>query len=127
MTHTSDASPSAAGESSLAMPELEGVRHRFLDLPGLRLHVADAGAGEPVLLLHGTLQHWWAWRRVLPGLAAKYRVLAPDLRGCGWTDAPAAGYTRDQMTADLLAALDASGVGAVRLVTTDMGVLPGYA
>ena len=127
MEHSSDAVPAAATDRFTRMPELEGVRHRFLDLPGLRLHVAEVGAGEPVLLLHGALQHWWAWRGVLPGLAAKYRVLAPDLRGCGWTDAPATGYTRDRMTADLVAALDASGVGAVRLVSTDMGVLPGYA
>jgi pimeloyl-ACP methyl ester carboxylesterase len=127
MKRIPDAVPAAAAERSTTMPELEGVRHRFLDLPGLRMHVAEAGAGEPVLLLHGALQHWWAWRGILPGLAARYRVLAPDLRGCGWTDAPAAGYTRDAMTADLVAALDACGVGPVRLVSTDLGVLPGYA
>jgi pimeloyl-ACP methyl ester carboxylesterase len=127
MTRVPDAVPATAAEGSLAMPELEGIRHRFVDLPGLRMHVAEAGAGQPVLLLHGALQHWWAWRGVFLGLAAQYRVLAPDLRGCGWTDAPAAGYTRDQMTADLVAALDACGVGALRLVSTDMGVLPGYA
>jgi pimeloyl-ACP methyl ester carboxylesterase len=127
MEHDPDVHPAGPAECFAVMPELEGVRHRFLDLPGLRLHLAEMGAGEPVLLLHGALQHWWAWRGVLPGLAAKYRVLAPDLRGCGWTDAPAVGYTRDRIAADLVAALDASGVGAVRLVSTDMGVLPGYA
>jgi pimeloyl-ACP methyl ester carboxylesterase len=40
-------------------PQLDGVEHRFLDLPGLRMHVAEAGAGEPLLLLHGFPQHWW--------------------------------------------------------------------
>jgi pimeloyl-ACP methyl ester carboxylesterase len=90
------------------------------------MHVAEAGKGEPVLLLHGALQHWRAWRKVIPGLAEQYRVIVPDLRGLGWTDAPAAGYTRAQMVADIIAALDALGVGTVRLISTDMGAIPGY-
>ena len=64
-------------------PQLDGVEHRFLDLPGLRMHVAEAGAGEPLLLLHGFPQHWWGWYKVLPALAQRYRVIAPDLRGAG--------------------------------------------
>ncbi|HEY8590113.1 MAG TPA: alpha/beta hydrolase [Naasia sp.] len=108
------------------MPHLEGVRHHFLALPGLRMHVAEAGSGEPLLLLHGALQHWWAWHEVLPALAQRYRVLVPDLRGFGWTDAPRCGYSRAQSTADLLAALDALGCGATRLVSTDMGALPAF-
>ena len=127
MKHIDDADPAARTERPPDLPELEGVRHHFLDLSGLRMHVAEAGAGEPVLLLHGSLQNWWAWRKVLPGLARTYRVLAPDLRGAGWTDAPATGYTRAQTVADLLAALDALGVGPVRLVSTDMSVIAGYA
>ncbi|MCW2564729.1 MAG: putative hydrolase or acyltransferase of alpha/beta superfamily, partial [Mycobacterium sp.] len=89
------------------LPQLDGVEHRFLDLPGLRMHVAEAGSGEPLLLLHGFPQHWWAWRKVIPALAERYRVICPDLRGAGWTDAPADGYTSDQLTADILGLLDA--------------------
>ena len=40
-------------------PHLDGVEHRFVELPGLRMHVAEAGSGEPLLLLHGFPQHWW--------------------------------------------------------------------
>src|SRR5690348_14851012 len=46
-------------------PQLEGVEHRTVQLPGLRMHVAEAGQGEPVLLLlHGFPQTWWEWRHV---------------------------------------------------------------
>ena len=109
-----------------AFPELDGVEHRYVDLPGLRMHVAEAGHGEPVLLLHGAPQHWWEWRKVIPGLAERYRLIAPDLRGAGWTDAPRQGYTRDPLLADVVALLDALGLDRVHLLTHDWGSLLGY-
>lgn len=109
-----------------AFPELDGVEHRYVDLPGLRMHVAEAGRGEPVLLLHGVPQHWWEWRKIIPGLAERYRVIVPDLRGAGWTDAPRKGYTRDQQLADVVALLDVLELERVDLVTHDVGALVGY-
>ena len=107
-------------------PQLDGVEHRFVDLPGLRMHVAEAGAGEPLLLLHGFPQHWWGWYKVLPALAQRYRVIAPDLRGAGWTDAPAAGYTPEQLVADVVALLDALELDRVRIMAHDWGALVGF-
>ena len=75
--HDSEAS---LHDTEVSLPELSGVRHRFLDLPGLRMHVAEAGAGAPLLLLHGFPQHWWAWRKVIPGLAVHYRLICPSAR-----------------------------------------------
>ncbi|WP_309110559.1 alpha/beta hydrolase [Saccharothrix sp.] len=100
-------------------PALEGVSHRFLDLPGLRAHVAEAGDGDPVLLLHGFPQHWWEWRKVVPGLAGRRRVVCPDLRGAGWTDAPPRGYDYETLREDLLALLDTLGPGRVDVVAHD--------
>jgi alpha/beta hydrolase fold len=67
----------------VAWPRLAGVDHRFVQIPSLGMHVAEAGRGEPVLLLHGFPQHWWEWRKVIPGLAEHYRLICPDLRGRG--------------------------------------------
>src|SRR5687767_6827 len=50
------------------MPQVDGVRHRFQAAGGLNFHVAEAGEGEPVLLLHGWPQHWYCWRLVIPEL-----------------------------------------------------------
>ena len=63
-------------------------------------NVAQAGSGPPLLLVHGWPQHWWSWRKVIPTLAERYRVLAVDLRGWGWSDAPAGAYAK-QTFADI--------------------------
>lgn len=79
-----------------------------------------------MLLLHGWPQHWWEWRAVIPELARDHRVLAPDLRGFGWTDAPATGYDREHLVSDLVGLLDALGVHRVRVVAHDMGAVAGF-
>jgi pimeloyl-ACP methyl ester carboxylesterase len=52
------------------------------------MHLAQAGHGEPIVMLHGWPQHWYLWRRVILLLVPQARVICPDLRGFGWTDAP---------------------------------------
>ncbi|MQY10734.1 Soluble epoxide hydrolase [Streptomyces sp. RB5] len=108
------------------LPQLEGVRHSTVEVRGVRLHVAEAGAGEPVLLLHGFPQDWYAWRRIMPRLAAEYRLICPDLRGFGWSEAPAKGYDTDSRVADVLALLDVLGLDRVRLIGHDWGAWTGF-
>lgn len=108
------------------MPELPGVEHHFIDVRGLRMHVAVAGSGEPLVLLHGWPQHWWEWRRVIGPLAEHYRVICPDLRGLGWTGAPPEGYRPEVMADDIAGLLDRMGVHRFRLVGHDWGGLVGY-
>jgi pimeloyl-ACP methyl ester carboxylesterase len=56
--------------------------HRFLTVGGIRLHVAEAGAGPPVVLLHGFPEFWYSWRHQLAALAAAgFLAVAPDQRG----------------------------------------------
>src|SRR3954452_11781105 len=68
-----------------AHPVVRGVSHRMVEVDGVRLHVAEAGSGPTLLLLHGWPQHWWCWRKLIPDLARTHRVIAPDLRGWGWS------------------------------------------
>jgi pimeloyl-ACP methyl ester carboxylesterase len=111
---------------AIPLPDVAGVavEHRDVALPdGTRLHVAAAGAGPPLVLVHGWPQHWWAWRRVLPALAQEHRVLCPDLRGLGWSDAPPGAYEKEGWAADLVALLDALDLDAVDLAGHDWGGL----
>jgi pimeloyl-ACP methyl ester carboxylesterase len=92
----------------------------------LDFHVAEAGAGEPIVLLHGWPQHWFAWRRVVPLLAPHGHLLMPDLRGFGWSEAPPDGYDKQTMADDLLAVLDALELERVRLLAHDWGAWIGF-
>jgi pimeloyl-ACP methyl ester carboxylesterase len=106
---------------SESIPDVAGVAHEFVDAGGLRTHVALAGEGPPVLLMHGWPQHWYLWREVIPRLAPHARVIAPDFRGFGWSDVPRSGYEMDQLKRDMLALLDELGVQELSIAGHDWG------
>ncbi|MBJ7520974.1 MAG: alpha/beta hydrolase [Solirubrobacteraceae bacterium] len=110
------------------MPHVDGVDHQYITAGALRMHVALAGPRDapPLLLLHGWPQHWYLWRNVIPAVAADHRVIAPDLRGFGWTDAPPGGYRKERMASDVLALLDTLGIDRVKLVGHDWGGWIGF-
>ena len=83
-----------AGEA-LAQPRLpEGgprPRLRMIRSNGIRMRIAEMGKGPLVVLVHGWPESWYSWRHQIPAIAAAgYRVVAPDMRGYGRTDKPAA-------------------------------------
>jgi pimeloyl-ACP methyl ester carboxylesterase len=110
------------------IPDLPGVEHQFVDVGGLRMHVALAGPedAEPLVLLHGWPQHWYAWRKLIGPLAERYRIIAPDLRGFGWTDAPRGDYLKATLAADVIGLLDELGLERVRLAGHDWGGFTGF-
>lgn len=107
-------------------PQVRGVQHRFIETARLRMHIAEAGEGEPALLLHGWPQHWYAWRKVIPLLAESHHVITPDVRGFGWTDAPRGGYSTAELVEDLLALLDALELHRVFVVGHELGARLGF-
>jgi pimeloyl-ACP methyl ester carboxylesterase len=83
----------------MAMHDL--FHHAHADVGDVRLHYVTAGDGPAILLLHGWPQSWYMWRDVMPGLAARYRVIAPDLRGLGDSSRPAGGYDKKTLAEDV--------------------------
>ena len=109
---------------TIVAPHIEGIRESEVDAGGLRMHVVEAGPpdGDPVLLLHGWPQNWYQWRHQIPALAAAgYRVIAPDLRGFGQTEATPRGYEKENMATDVLNLMDAMGLERVKLLAHDWG------
>ena len=99
---------------------------RKVHLPtGVTLNVALAGPEEapPVILLHGFPESHRTWRYVVPLLEDRFRLIMPDQRGFGGSDAPAevAAYRTDRIVGDLFALADALGIGSFALVGHDWG------
>jgi pimeloyl-ACP methyl ester carboxylesterase len=107
------------------LPSVDGVEHRFVDANGVRIHLAEAGQGNkaepPILLLHGWPQHWYMWRQVIGALRGERRLLAADLRGFGWSEAPGYGYDGETFAADQVALFDALGIERAFVVGHDWG------
>jgi pimeloyl-ACP methyl ester carboxylesterase len=118
---TSGGAAAYAGDQVQDLPQVDGVEHRFVDADGLRVHVAEAGDGPPVLLLHGWPQHWYMWREVIKRLAPQFRLIAPDLRGFGWTEAPGSGYDAETFARDQVALLDALEIESASVIGHDWG------
>ena len=96
---------------------------------GVDLAYLDEGEGAPVLLIHGFPDDHCVWRHQIPALvAAGYRVIAPDTRGCGQSEAPlaTADYRLSQLVEDMRALLDHLGLDRVRLVGHDWGSIIGW-
>ena len=98
------------------------VDHHYADLGELLMHYVTAGAGEPLVLLHGWPQTWYEWRAVIPALARRFRVIAPDLRGLGDTGRPADGYDKRTVAEDVYRLVrDHLGLTQICLVGHDWG------
>ncbi|MEF2969274.1 alpha/beta hydrolase [Paenibacillus sp. M1] len=88
---------------------------------GITIAYEEQGKGEALVLLHGFCGSSAYWERVAPLLAESYRVIAPDLRGHGNTDAPLGAYTIEQMADDVAGLLEQLGVGKYTLLGHSMG------
>ena len=98
--------------------------HKFVDTNGIRMHVAEAGSGYPVVLCHGFPELWYSWRHQMRALAdAGFRAIAPDQRGYGETTCPQPieAYTQRNLVADLTGMLDALGLEHAVVVGHDWG------
>ncbi len=100
------------------------IEHRTVETNGIRMHVAEQGAGPLVVLCHGFPESWYSWRHQLSALAeAGYRAVAPDMRGYGQTDAPAEidGCTLLHLVGDMVGLLDALGAESAVIAGHDWG------
>lgn len=94
-----------------------------------QIHYVRAGdaEGPPVVLLHGWPQTWYMWRKIIPKLAERYTVIAPDLRGFGQSSKPTFGYDKRTVAVDIYELVKSLGFDKVVLVGHDMGGPTAYA
>lgn len=112
----------ASAPSSHLLP-----RSHTVDLPTVRLRYLRAGEGRTIVLLHDWPQSSYAWRRVIPELAKRYRLIVPDLRGIGGSGKPAFGYDKAMVADDLAALLTHLRIERAHVVGHGTGAAVGYA
>ncbi|XP_043722447.1 bifunctional epoxide hydrolase 2-like [Telopea speciosissima] len=109
---------------------MDQIQHKYVDVRGLKLHIADIGTGPSVVVfLHGFPEIWYSWRHQMIAVAnVGFRAIAPDLRGYGLSEQPTelekASFT--DFVHDLLAILDSFGIPKAFLVGKDFGAWPVY-
>ncbi len=116
----------AAGDERAA-PAPAGAASHYATVNGVKLHYVTAGSGDPVLLVHGWPETWYAWRKIIPVLAARFTVVAPDMRGYGDSERPSGGYDKVTVATDLHELMRSLGLRRVHLVAQDMGGPVGFA
>ena len=105
------------------------LKGQKMKINGLTLNVLVEGEGEPIILLHGFPDSNYVWRDVIPLLVnAGYKVIAPDQRGFGESDAPEGkeNYDMERIAKDAVAILDALNIKKAKLVAHDWGAMIGW-
>lgn len=115
----------------MTMPTIPGFTRRRVDLPGITLSVQEAGRGPALVLLHGYPQNGMCWAGVAAHFLRRHRVIIPDLRGYGGSDAPPDDaahrtYSKRQMAADIVALLDVLDIPSAMVLGHDRGARVSY-
>jgi pimeloyl-ACP methyl ester carboxylesterase len=105
------------------------VASKTATVDGIKLHYLQAGKGTqtPVVLLHGYAETSRMWLPLIDKLADRRVVIAPDLRGAGGSDKPAAGYDKKTLAQDIHALVHSLGYPKVKIVGHDIGLMVAYA
>jgi pimeloyl-ACP methyl ester carboxylesterase/heme-degrading monooxygenase HmoA len=102
-----------------------GFATRMVRVNGVSLHVAESGQGDPVLMLHGYPQSGEIWRSIAPELAKSHRVVIPDLRGMGLSEAAAGGYDLGNLAEDMHQLVLSLDLSSIKVVAHDWGAAVG--
>jgi pimeloyl-ACP methyl ester carboxylesterase len=100
------------------------LQHHFVTTNGIKLHYVEQGSGPLVVMCHGFPESWYSWRHQIPALAAAgFRAVAPDQRGYGQTEAPAAidSYHIFNLVGDIVGLISALGESQAIVVGHDWG------
>lgn len=100
--------------------------HHTAEVNGVRLHYVVGGKGDPVVLLHGFPATWYNWRYVMPTLAERYTLIAPDMRGLGDSSKPLTGYDASTVADDIYQLVSKLGFKRVFVVGHDIGAPVAY-
>jgi pimeloyl-ACP methyl ester carboxylesterase len=103
------------------------IESRTAAVDGVKLHYLTAGGGPAVLLLHGYTQTSHMWRPIIPELAQRFTIIAPDLPGIGDSEIPPDGLDMKSAAIRIHALVKSLGIQKARVVGHDIGLMVAYA
>jgi len=95
--------------------------NNYVEVNGTRLHYVKGGKGEPLILIPGYPETWWAYHKVMPILAEKHCVIVVEMRGMGSSDKPVGGYEKKNMAKDIFELTKILGYEKVNIGGHDIG------
>jgi pimeloyl-ACP methyl ester carboxylesterase len=109
----------------MAAPE---IRHDYAEVNGVRLHYAAAGAGDPIVFLHGFPEFWYAWHNQLEEFGRDHLAVAPDLRGYNLSSKPEGidSYSTHLIAEDVRQLIEHLGAERATVVGHDWGGAPAW-
>ena len=125
--HRTANAKSADVSDAALVKSLPGFRNGYAEVNGVRLHYVVGGKGDPLVLLPGWPETWWAFHKIMPALAEKHTVIAVDLRGMGTSSRPAGGYDKNSMAADIHALVESLGHEKATIAGHDIGSAVAFA
>ncbi len=103
------------------------IASRTAEVNGVKLHYMTAGHGTPLILLHGYAETSLMWKPIIPALAERFTVIAPDLPGIGDSDIPAHGLDMKSAAISIHELAKSLGVQKAEVVGHDIGLMVAYA
>ena len=106
---------------------MKTIVSRTAEIDGVKLHYMTAGHGTPLILLHGYAETSRMWKPIIPVLAERFTVIAPDLPGIGDSDIPADGLDMKSAAIRIHDLAKSLGVENAEVVGHDIGLMVAYA
>ncbi|WP_424889386.1 alpha/beta fold hydrolase [Streptomyces sp. XH2] len=122
-----DAEELKALNAELAASLEGGFTSEYAEVNGVRLHYVTGGQGDPLVLLPGWPETWWEYRKVMPALAARFRVITVDIRGMGGSSKPRSGFEKKSMAQDIRELVRHLGHEKVRIAGHGIGAMVAFA
>ncbi|HTR64132.1 MAG TPA: alpha/beta hydrolase [Terriglobales bacterium] len=116
-----------ASTQAQAQPAGKTIASRTAEVDGVKLHYLTAGSGPTLILLHGYAETSRMWRPIIPALAERFTVIAPDLPGIGDSDIPKDGLDMKNAAVRIHDLAKSLGVEKAEVVGHDIGLMVAYA
>lgn len=100
---------------------LPDFTNKYVEVNGTKLHYVEGGQGQPLILIPGYPETWWAYHKIMPMLATEYRVIVVDMKGMGSSDKPINGYEKKNIAKDIYELVKKLGYEKVYIGGHDIG------